>query len=346
MAISKEVLSKLLSEHLGSNIQIETVEPAGSGYHSDGFKVSTTDGNHYFVKKFKSNDLGFVFPERKVFSLMLSDGMARRSGQNPKPVGVALVNSDHASIIPEVHKDTEIYHIQEFEGGGKDYYFSTLLQRKDKSGVDEQDRDEIKKIVDYIVGIHSTKYPNSEHMNEAYNDGVRSVLNSPELTLMMLHEFSSDHPFFDLEKQKHYLGSMYEVMHRWKDRSDRLCALHGDFWGANFFFRDDGSTWVVDYSRIPWGDPGIDVGWWLCQYLWQYMETGNSYFKDLGELYLNTYEEKTGDHEIRNAVTMVLGLMGIIFIFPKFYPNIDVDLGNKWVALMEKIMETGEFAWE
>ncbi len=347
MDIDKNALSKALTEKLGKEIQITGIEKIGGGYHSDGYKAISTDGKTYFVKKFKSHDLGFVFPERKVFSLLLSDGMAKRAQQKPLPVGILLANKDETKIIPDITDETEIYHIQEYEPEGTNHY-TALQQRKEKRCIDEKDREEIRKIIDYIASIHAIKYPVADdgRKQEAYKDGIRSVLNSPELTLMILHDFDANNPVLDLSAQKEYLGLMYEVMHRWKNRSDRLCALHGDFWGANFFFRNDGSHWVIDYSRIPWGDPVIDVGWWLSQYLWFYFETGNEYFKELGELFLKEYEQKTNDHEIRKAVTIVLGLMGLINIFPRFYPNLDANLGKQYVAHIINILKAGEFKWE
>ncbi len=345
--INKEVLSKALTEKLNKNINIIKIEKAGGGYHSDGFKAVSADGQVFFVKKFKSYDLGFAFPERKVFSLMISDGMARRANQKPSPVGIMLTNKDKAGIIPEINEDTGIYHIQEFEPEGSDY-FSLLLKRKNKAQIDEKDKEEIEKIVEYIKSIHSIKYEHSDQkrVREVYNDGIRSVLNSPELTLMLLHDFDEYSPIMDREMQKEYLGLMYEIMHRWKNREDRLCALHGDFWGANFFFRNDGTIWVVDYSRIPWGDPGIDVGWWLAQYLQFYYKTNNSYFKDLGELFINEYEKKTGDKEIRKTVTIALGLMGIIYVIPRFYPELDPKVGKRFLTHIMKILKEGELKWD
>lgn len=344
--IDKKAISKALSEKLKMPVEITKLEKIGSGYHSDGFKATSWDGKEFFIKRFKSHDLGFVFPERKVFSLMLSQGMAKRSNKKPAPIGIMLANKNEASLLPEIDDDTEIYHVQEFEPKGQDY-FSALAKSKEKAEISQSDIIEIKKVVEYISSIHAVKYPlkDSERMKEAYNDGIRSVINSPELAIMMLHDFDENHPILNRAEQKEYLGLMYDVMHKWKNRSDRLCALHGDFWGANFFFKPDYSTWVIDYSRIPWGDPGIDVGWWISQYLWFYTETGNSYFKELGEEFLKEYEGKTGDKEIRKAVSIVLGLMGLIFVFPRFYPDRDAVLGKKFIALITKILKTGELSW-
>ena len=112
------------------------------------------------------------------------------------------------------------------------------------------------------------------------------------------------------------------------------------------FFKKDGSISVIDYSRIPWGDPGIDVGWWLSQYLWLYHETKNEYFKKLGEEFLNMYVQKSGDKEIRQAVSLTLGLMGVIYVSPRLCPNLDIKIGKKFFENILEIMKKNQFVWK
>ena len=61
--MDKKSLSKLLSKKLNKDVVVTDIMPAGSGYHSDGYKLTTNVGE-FFLKKIKSNDLGFEFPER------------------------------------------------------------------------------------------------------------------------------------------------------------------------------------------------------------------------------------------------------------------------------------------
>ena len=102
----------------------------------------------------------------------------------------------------------------------------------------------------------------------------------------------------------------------------------------------------MDYSRIPWGDAGIDIGWWVSQYLWSYSETKNPYFKELGEFFIEEYERKTQDKEIREATTIVLGLMGLVIIFPKFHSDRDITLGRQFIEKIKKILLRGKLEWD
>lgn len=345
--INLEQISQLISKKVGKDIVIEKIEKFKSGYHSDGFKLLAKDGCNYFLKKIKSNDLGFEFPERKLSSLLVSHSMHRRINLKPQAIGIILANKEFSEMLPDLTESTDIYHLQELSDEGIDYY-SLLQQRKNKLKVDNIDIKEITKIVDLITTIHSKKHPStdSNDLKAVYNDSLRSVLTCPELTMMLLQDFDQHHPLLPLKKQKEYIGLMLDLIHKWKDRSERLVALHGDFWGANLFFNKDGSVWVIDYSRIPWGDRGIDIGWWVSQYLWFYHATNNKYYRELAELFIKKYNNKINDKELLESMSLVLGLMGIINISPRINPNLDILIGKKFIDNIWEILRKGKFVWK
>ena len=229
-------------------------------------------------------------------------------------------------------------------------YSDLLSKNLTKEKVDDEDRAQLEAIADELIKIHSARYPaiavqDKARVDAAYADGIRSMLTNPELSVMVLSEFPSDYKVLDLEGQKEMISLMYETIKRWMGRSDRLASLHGDFWGANIFFREDKSIFIIDFSRIPWGDPSIDAGWFISQYLWYYHLTGNKYFKELTETWLDIYEKKSGDKEVRKAITLVLGWSGIVQIYPRWFPDINVEVGIKFINHVKDILKKGEFFW-
>jgi len=347
--MDKELLRKL-SFLVSKKLDRETVfisgKKIGHGYHSDGFKLSTSDDTHYFLKYLRSHDLGFEYPERKMMSLMVSNGMGQRVKNETGSVGVIIMDGEHELILPELTDNLELFHLQEFAGSGISYS-EILIKNIKKNSVDEEDIRQLSSIADMLINIHSTKHTTKDlsRLTAIYNDGLRGVLTHPELSIMALSEFPDDYPILNLEEQKEIISLMFDNLKRWIDRPDRLCALHGDFWGTNIFFRENGSVWVIDFSRIPWGDPGIDVGWFISQYLWYYHLTGNIYFKELTETWFKIYEEKSGDKEIRKAVTIMIGWSGIVQIYPKWFPNIDPEVGKKFINHIKEILRAKEFKW-
>lgn len=344
--IDLAVFSRLASKKLKKEVEFSEVEKIGSGYHSDGFKLTTSEGESYFLKYVHSHDLGFEFPERQIASLLVSNGMGERVKNNPPSVGVIVTTDEDEVILPKINEFTKVFHLQEFGGTGLSYS-SYLEKNLDKKAVDDEDREKLSAIADALIKIHSVKHPskNENRLKKVYDDGIRNVLTNPELSIMVLSEFPVDYSVLDLEGQKEIMGLMYENIRNWMGRSDRLTALHGDFWGANIFFREDESLFIIDFSRIPWGDPAIDVGWFIAQYLWYYHETGNPYFKELAETWLQIYEEKSGDKELRKALPLVIGWTGIVQIYPRWFPDIDVKVATKFINHIKIILEKKEFVW-
>lgn len=339
-------LGKILSDYSNKKVKIKEIKEVASGYHSVGYEI-TTDDKSFFIKKAKSYDLGLEFPERRLNAYIVSDGMYNRVNSKPKSVGVLVKNKTDYSMLPKVFEDTDIFHIQEFEKEGYNMWES-LENRKDKKKIDNLDKTEIQSLVKTLCKIHKIKpkIKEKEKLSARYNDSIRNILTNPELTIMLMHDFPKDHPILPIDKQKDLIGYMYEIIHEWKDRYDRISALHGDCWGANLYINKKDRVWPFDFSRIPWGDPGYDVGWWFSQYMWLYHETKNNYFKDLGNYFLETYKKISKDNEILEASVLVTGLMGIIWTTPRFYPNLDIEVGKRYINNVFEILIKRKIIWK
>ena len=344
--IHLERISRALSQKLNEEVALVSIEKIGRGYHAEGFKATARDGRDFFIKRISSVVQGFEYPERKVASLMVGHGMAKRANRRPLPVGVFTETNGVLEAIPDISQNTVVYHVQEFEPEGK-AYAELLGERESKTKIDEQDRLEIENITDHIVQVHQIRHPSSDsaELCQVYNDGLRAEMVHPEVTMPFLHEFESDHPLIPPERQGEYLTLLLQMIHTWKNRSDRLCALHGDFWGGNVFLRQDSSVWVIDYSRIPWGDPGVDVGKWMSYYLWYFYKTGNSYYRDLGDLFLETYIQKTGDEEVRQSMCLGFAFAGVLYSMLDFFPEVDIDVRKKMFTQVCSIIKNNRFSW-
>lgn len=337
-------VSAAVSAKLGEKVEFVDIQKVGSGFHSAGYKIIAKDGRAFFLKKVTATGNGLEHPERKLSSLLVGHNMAKRSGQQPRPVGLLLEVDGAIMVLPEIPLHTNVFHVQEFESEGTSY-FSVLEGRKEKAEVDERDRVETINIVAVVAAIHAIPYSSidAEHVQSVYMDGLRAELIHPEVTVTAMHQLDEAHPIIPPSKQGEYLGLYLQLIHKWKGRTERLRALHGDLWGANVFVRKDGTAWIIDFSRIPWGDPGIDIGRWMGQYVWFYLITKNPYFKNLGELFLETYIEKTGDTEIREAAS--LGYVFTGFIYSIFYEKEDMGVRKKMFAHASEILKQGKFFW-
>lgn len=343
--IDNASLSELLTNRLNRNVEVTDISQIGSGFHSDGYKISTKNGDSYFIKKVKSEDMGFEFPQRKVMSLLVSHSMLSAHKNYPNSIGVAVKN-DKLEFLPHIDDKTEIYHIQEYGGEGE-AYIEMLGRKVGKEKIDQTDKDEIDKVLDFLVSLHKNKPKGKDQnlMGAIYNDYLRSVIGHPEYMLLLLQRVPDNSPVLKPSEQGEFISLMVDNMHYYKGRSHRLCAIHGDFWGANAFFRKDGSLFVIDYSRMPWGDPGFDIGVWVSQYLIKYHITKSNYFKELGNYFIDEYIKRTRDKEILNTMTYPLGVVSVIYSHENSVPGIPDDARRAFHSNVVKMLQKKEFFW-
>jgi thiamine kinase-like enzyme len=343
----KEELERILSSKLKKIVKIKEIIKIGTGYHSDGFKISTDDNSKFFLKRIKSQDVGFEFPERKIASLLVSHSMANRikSKGNLNSIGVFVQNEKICSL-PEINEKSEIYQLQEYGGEGKSY-LEILNEKNEKKFVDEVDRLEIDKIIDYIIEIHKIKHLSNDKkiLDAVYNDFLRNVIGHPEYILQLFHDIPGKNIVLSPEKQGEFLSLMIEYMHYLKNQSYRLRAIHGDFWGANVFFKEDGNIFVIDHSRMPWGDPGFDIGLFFGSFLVKYHSTKNPYFKELGDYFIQKYIDKTGDKKIFDNIIYTLGLIAVIYASPLHVPDISNEARKSVYEHTVKMLKEKRFFW-
>lgn len=349
--MNKDELNKIaaaLSERLGRSVALVRAEEITGGFQSDAFKLTTETGEVFFLKRIKHDgEAGFEHPERHLSSLLTSHGMGRRAGVGPAPVGVIFVRKDEVVAIPEIDEHTTLYHAQVFAEALGPSYWSLLSEQRSKSAVDAEDRRETEAIARLLVAIHQGKKPSSDRriLRTLYQDSLQSLLAHPGYFFRFLADFGPAHPFLPRRKHGEYVGMMLRLIYTWEERFERLRPLHGDFWGTNIFFTSDGAATAVDFSRIPYGEPGIDVGYFVAQHLWFYHDTGNTYFKKLGELFIDAYMRETGDKKIREALTLPFGLLALLYCNPRFHPDNNPASEKSFFRAVCESVRKGKLVW-
>ncbi len=342
MTLSKETAQELISK-VAKDAIVNSITPLNSGYHSRGYKVITKDGKEYFIKQFISNDRGFEFLERKLHSLLVSHSMNNRNKATPQSYAVIAKDKDKMLVFKKLDDNSTVYEIQEYGGNGKSL-LETFSERLTKNKLDVDDLNEIEKVTNYIAKIHAIKHPGDKKTRDAvYNDFLRSVIGHPEYTLQLMHSFEKNDKFLPPSKQGKYLELMLKFMHEWKNRGDRLCALHGDFWVSNAIKRSDKSLYFIDYSRMPWGDPGFDVGFWTSSFYFQYTGTKNKYCRDYIRAFMDSYIKKTGDKEILKTMIYAYTLIGIMYASEYWIPGLPDKARRNFMSAVKKMMKKKEF---
>lgn len=351
--MEREVVKKVGLSHLlqkagaiqGSVTDIRTIK---TGYYYNSLVTQTSDKKSFFLKETNTRRSGS--PERiirDIESRVTSHEMTNRSGMSPRSFGVMIVNPNGDTFyIPELSKLTEIYHIQEYEPEGTSL-MTILIKRRKRRRMSRKDLAEIVQIVEPAARTHSIRHTtqSSRRLRKIYNECLfEGVL---ARVMIRQQDFDDDYALLPLETRELIITSCFRLASKMRSRIKRVRALHGDFWGSNIFFRKkDGTVYFVDFGGYPWGDPGTDIGWFIGELLWLYHETGNPYYKEYGEAFLNLYEQVTGDFDIREMMCITFGLKALIKLSPRFFKSIKRKVARKFLAVVLEILITGKFCWD
>ena len=113
---------------------------------------------------------------------------------------------------------------------------------------------------------------------------------------------------------------------RWrvKDRSHRLCRVHGDFHPWNILFREGADFTVLDRSRGEWGDPADDVSTMTINYLFFSLQRTGRLEGDMEKmfaLFWENYLAGTGDREMLDVIAPFYAWRGLVIASPVWYPE-------------------------
>jgi hypothetical protein len=163
-------------------------------------------------------------------------------------------------------------------------------------------------IAQKIWNIHKNwKLNNHFNDNEKaiyYKRSFREILTNPE-TLFSIYEmhivWSKEKDFF-----KELIFKMLNTYFDYINNIDfnRLTTIHWDFWQGNFLINKDEQIEFIDFSRIPFWEPWIDIWWFLTQLDIDIIVQTDTFQSNYKKLFLQKYIEVTWDIKIENYLDL------------------------------------------
>lgn len=271
MDLMKELVSKYL------NKEVLNVDIIANGYLSSAYKITTAD-KVYVLRTSKDAVSWYEYEWDVLRTYLISDAMFKRSYE------FNWCNSYGVLFI-----DNAPYHLM-------DYVEWEIL------GISEYDDYKIVQVAKKIAILHSwwketLKNLETEEFNRLYKRSIREYLTNHE-TILSLYD---QEPLNDsLNSIKKKILNLMRTRYLWLiDDFDwsRVTTLHWDFWHSNIIFNGTNPIFI-DFSRIPFGEPGIDIGHFIVNLEIEYMLTWNCKYLNWKKLFLDTYIEFSGDSDI------------------------------------------------
>ena len=337
---------------------LEAIVPiSSSGALTDKYSITTTGGVRCLFVKVTSKRRVFEeeYPERSLWKAMLSQRIARdyllyeatvRPGAAPVCEAVALVTLNGIVALPAVLPGTQILEIYRSEPGPT--YLGILENQVHKVKVDSDDESRMEKIVKAITIVHNLPYRSTsnergtEDKKSLYDDHIEILFQM----LFMHRKFGAKSTFTATAKRK--VVELLQVvadnlLNESLDTAKRLFKLVGDFNPSNVMFDGYGNAFIRDQCRFPYGERGIDIGWWWGHFLWLRHATGNPYYGELNRLFIEGYQRERGglDLPFRMGMALSLGVLTFVKFNPRFRQEIEPKRGQAFIEDVIGILEKG-----
>ena len=226
-------------------------------------------------------------------------------------------------------------------------YVNDLNRLKDGAALRELDRERVVALASYLAEIHTVKSSES-HL---YVRRIRELVGHSECIFGLTdsyppgNEFIARGELIEIEKQC--------IDWRWKlkERTKRLCQVHGDFHPWNIIFREGTDFTVLDRSRGEWGEAADDVSSMAINYLFfGLLKTDGKVldkdFEGFFDLFFATYLGKTGDYELLQVIQPFFAFRGLVIASPVWYPKISRETRGKLFNFIRNVLDAEEFEYQ
>lgn len=258
----------------------------------------------------------------------------------PKHVHSVDAGAFENNSLKSVGKCKEFFILTEFVEGK--LYHLDLDRIKDTGQVNYVDEARCLALSDYLVEIHKLKRDEPS----LYIRRIRDLVGHGECIMGLLDSYPKQ---FDCVPPTYFIDVEKDcVSWRWclKDKSHRLCQVHGDFHPWNLLFRDGTDFTVLDRSRGEWGEPADDIAALTINYLFyslQKYESLTGRFESLFRKFWDNYLKKTGDSEILDVIQPFYAWRGLVVASPVWYPNLNPNVRIKILNFVKNILQNDTF---
>jgi hypothetical protein len=226
-------------------------------------------------------------------------------------------------------------------------YVNDLNRLRDGGSLRALDKERVSAMASYLADIHAVKSDNAG----LYVRRLRELVGHSECIFGLTDSYPSGYELISNEELQEIEKRCINWRWKLKQRTNRLCQVHGDFHPWNVMFREGTDFTVLDRSRGEWGEAADDVTAMTINYLFfGLLKTDgkevDKEFKELFNLFFDTYLEKSSDDELLKVIQPFFAFRGLVVASPVWYPNISLDTRRKLFNFIKNVLEAGRFDYK
>ncbi|MGZ4917774.1 MAG: phosphotransferase family protein [Halobacteriota archaeon] len=221
-------------------------------------------------------------------------------------------------------------------------YFNDLDTVKRTGTLTKRDIERAYALSDYLAGIHAVKHDNPT----IYTRRIRDLVGHGELIMGLIDSYPDNFETFSKDDFCRLERRCIDWRYALKDRSHRLCMVHGDFHPWNIMFREGTDFTLLDRSRGEFGEAADDVTSLSINYIFYSIQEHGKLaeeFKALYDAFFKNYLEKTQDWELLNVIQPFYAFRGLVVASPIWYPHITTEVRHRLFNFVRNVLETETF---
>jgi hypothetical protein len=330
-----------LRQRFGPGTQLRDMRRLGEGVHGAAYLLSFStlrEEQRLIMKALFPSRFGHDHYSDRAQVLLLANA---NYNDMPKHIKAVDVVGEAADSLISVKDAREFYIFME-EAEGKPYFndLDAILERGDLTGSDVE---RAKMLAHFLGDIHALKYVGKD-AKILYRRRIRDLIGHGECIMGIIDAYD-DVDFTTAEELVAYAGKCLPWWGKIRDRSERLCSVHGDYHPDNIRLQGDDFV-LLDRSRGTWGEPADDVSCLSVNYIYYAIRDRGTFegpFAELFRLFLDAYLEKTKDDGFFEVAQPFFAFRVLVIANPRFYPDNSDANRRKLLNFGHAVLEADRF---
>ena len=337
--INRKNIRKYIMDLHGNGVTNVEINKLGSGVQGAGFliNINTVKGSKsYVIKGLYPSELGHDYPSDRAAVFLQDLDDFRRLPRHVKAIDVLCEKADGS--IKSIGGGREYYLLME-RAGGK-HYFNDLDGFSKKKSLEASDIDKIISMTSYLSKIHSVK----KTSRPLYLRKIRDTIGHGECLMGVFDTYPdrtiSYREMAEIEKK------CVDWRRKLKNKTDRLCQVHGDFHPGNIWFKEKGDFILLDRSRGAYGDAADDISALTINYIFfsiNHFGDLRGPYREAFRLFFREYLEKSGDTGLLKVVAPFYAFRGAVIANPVFYPETSKAKRRKILNFVHNVLNSRSF---
>jgi hypothetical protein len=344
LSIDRVKATNYISKVFKKKLYLKSIKKLGAGVLGEAYLIEVEINKEkklLVLKTLNSKGFGQDFPADRADTLIYAHSVYNRLQNHVKSYDVGAIMENGS--LTSMGNAEEFFILMDFVEG---IPYAEDLDRIKKTGKSRTlDIERVTMLAEYEAKIHAVKRDDPA----LYVRRIRDLIGRGDCITGIIdtypkddrtYAFTSDDEFKRIEKKC--------IEWRWKikDKTSRLCQVHGDIHPFNILWQDRKNFILLDRSRGEWGEAADDVSCLSINYIFWSLMAKNRFegpFKFLFNTFIEKYLDITGDTEIFKVIQPFYAFRSLVIAHPLFYPNISLENRRCIFNFLNAILDVEEF---